>query len=154
MKNLKEKVKEAVKNAKTRRKEGVNVQFKKKLPVLYIKLVIFGMALTGMQATFLPQAVMCTTLFGEYACDPWGNFVVAIVSMPGYLFTGKIMSFWPQAPSYVFFALLFGLSIILYFLLGFLMDKRSKGKVTLKRFIIFIVFTSLLILLAMLLALI
>jgi hypothetical protein len=145
---------DVLKKVREQRKNHPEIVYRKKLPLLYVKLVFFGLALTGMQATFLPQMVACTSLFGMYACDPWGNFLVAFVSMPGYLFTGKIMSFWSNAPSYVFFLVLFSLSILLYYMLGLLLDRRSRGKTSLKSFTIFLVFTALLILLAMFFALI
>lgn len=139
---------------KTCREYFSRTSFRKTLPLLYAKIVFLGFALTGMQVSFWPKLVICSRMFGDYACDPLGNYVVAVTSIPGYLFTGKIMSYVPMAPAWVFFMLLFLISFFVYYLLGLLIDKRRGKKLDLKGLIVFMVFAALLVLLAMLFALI
>lgn len=124
--------------------------FRKILPVVYLKVVLLGFALTGVQVTFIPKLVACSAIFGQYACDPLGSYVVALSSLPGYLIVGKVMSTWPKLPAYAFFVVLISFSTAFYFFIGFLLDKKNFTTFSQKDLATFIILGALTILLLLL----
>ena len=88
------------------------------LVILYLKVVIAGMTLTGLAYTFVPGLEICSSLFGSYVCDPLGNYLVAIASFPGYIVSSVMFFLWKDMPAWVLTLSIFISSIIIYYLLG------------------------------------
>ena len=95
-------------------------RYRKLLPRLYSYLVFIGLAATGAQANFLPKFVLCSKFFGEYSCDPFGNYLIAFSSFPGLLIAGQVSSKWSNISAVSFFLILFISSLVIYFLIGLL----------------------------------
>jgi len=144
------KIAERIELKNNQEKSGSKQYFRKILPLVYLKVILLGFALTGIQVTFVPKLVACSAIFGQYACDPLGSYVVALSSLPGYLIVGKIMSSWPKLPAYAFFVVLISFSTLCYFFIGFLMDKRNFKNFSQKDLTTFIILAALTILLLLL----
>ena len=57
------------------KKTLTRISYKNFLVKVYLLSVFLGLALTGLQASFLPDLVICSSLFGENLCDPVGNYL-------------------------------------------------------------------------------
>lgn len=100
--------------------------YKKLLPSFYIFVVIFGLVLTGIHYAFFPKMFLCSSFFGEQICTPAGIFIVVLASLPGYLIAGNILKFLTEIPGFTSFVVIFLSSVLFYFGVGYLVDKKRQ----------------------------
>lgn len=105
---------------------------------IYVKLIVFGFALNGFLISYFPKLTLCSSVFAEKVCDPIGNFVIAIASLPGYLYTAKILSLWKNTSPLISFLILFAVSFILYAALGLFIESQRGKKLTPTRIIAYL----------------
>lgn len=103
-----------------------NKGLKKTLPLIYLFLILLGFVLTIVYA-FVPSFVACSSMFGRQFCTPIGIFVALIVSLPGYIIAGNVLSFIEDLHWAVSLAVVFVTSALFYYLLGLFID-NLKGK--------------------------
>jgi hypothetical protein len=98
------------------------------LPSFYIAILIFGFLLTMLFYVF-PSLVACTEYLGKEFCTPTGVYLSFISSVPGYfvmgLLLGELISKIPLPISFFFVV---GISILVYFFLGLILQKLRTGE--------------------------
>ena len=103
--------------------------FKKTFLFLYIFGLILGLILTLVYA-FVPSLVTCTSFFAESFCTPTGIFLIIVLSLPGYLIAGNILALLPEIPWAFSLIIVVITSGAFYFLIGLLIDKKRRKKVS------------------------
>ena len=100
--------------------------FKKALPLFYLFVLILSIILTLVYA-FIPKFIACSSLFGEQFCTPFGIYLGLLISFPGYIVSGNILSFVKDLPWGISFFIVVTTSFLFYFLTGLIID-NFKGK--------------------------
>lgn len=112
-------------------KERLKRFFKKDLKILFPQLYFLGL-IVSLVVTLLfaiyPSLTICSSIFGEEFCTPTGLFMGMIISIPGYLIVGNVLSFFPAIPLVASLFLVLVVTALLYFLAGLLIDKLLKAK--------------------------
>lgn len=135
------------------RKKLLKRGFKYILPVLYVKIVLFGFILAGLYTIF-PTLIHCGKFFGAGYCSPIGLLVTMFASTPGYIIGGSVLRFFPKFPVIVTMVIAFSVALIFYRFLGLLIDKVSKGFNSKGEKIKFFIFVSFFVLIFLVLTLI
>ncbi len=136
-------------NFKRLREKISKLSYKKFFLSLYILGLLLGVILVFF-GTFIPSLITCSKIFGVSFCTSTGVFLILLLSLPGYLIAGNLMSFMREIPWSISLMIVVVTSGLFYFFIGFLIDKKRKKELDLiliSKIIIYISFISLTILL-------
>ncbi|OGM05325.1 hypothetical protein A2715_05610 [Candidatus Woesebacteria bacterium RIFCSPHIGHO2_01_FULL_39_32] len=103
--------------------------FRKAFLLLYIFGLVLGLILTLVYA-FVPSFVTCASFFAENFCTPAGIFLILALSLPGYLVAGNILALLPEIPWVPSLIIVIVTSGAFYFLIGLLIDKKRRKKIS------------------------
>jgi len=124
------------------------------LPGFYIVILLLGFLLTVLFYAF-PSLVSCSEFLGREFCTPTGVFLSFMVSMPGYFVIGNVLGdYINKIPIAVSFFFVVGISILVYFFLGLLLQKIKSGELFKKESTSKLVFFSFIVLLILLILLV
>lgn len=123
------------------------------LPRLYIKLFIFGLILVGLNFSYLPNLTYCADMFGGDLCSPIGIYLIALISIPGYLVVNAIFPNAAQGNDSLYSLIVFVTSLLIYSILGYFFSKKKEVKIK-SAGIIYLIFLILLFLLLVLITMI
>jgi len=124
-------------------------RFRWKLPFFYGLCLFFGFILFLAYLKF-PSLVVCSKLFGQGFCTPTGDFLILLVSIPGYFIAGNFLPFLPQLNWVVSFVLVILITFAFYYLVGVAAEKYSKAPYSKKITMLVTLLFSVLIILAIL----
>ncbi len=96
------------------------------LPQLYLIGILIGFIVLLLYAAF-PNLFVCTALLGQEVCFPTGIFIGMVISLPGYIIAGNIMTKLPTLPAAISFLIVVIVSILFYYLVGLFFDKFKKA---------------------------
>lgn len=99
---------------------------KKLIPQLYLIGLLLSFILVLLYATF-PSLVICSSFLGREFCTQTGIFTGLILSIPGYLIAGNILSGLGELQWYLSLLIVFITSLVFYYLLGLYIDKFKKA---------------------------
>lgn len=128
-------------------------EFKVLLPSIYVLGLIVSFLLTLLYAAF-PQLVTCSALLGEEVCTPSGLFFFVALSLPGYLLVGNIANWLTWLPMSITLFFVVGVSGLIYFALGSLIDRLIVMEKTTENVTKLIIISSVILLLLIILFLI
>ena len=127
--------------------------FFKIIPSLYFIGLGVGLVFTLIYA-FIPNFVTCSSLFGQKICTPTGIFLALIMSLPGYIIAGNLIAFFPEPPWILSLIIVIAVSAAFYYIVGWLIDKIVKRKLSFKYFVYYLIVIILVFLVFILLTLI
>lgn len=123
-------------------------------PSFYLLVMVIGFLFTALFYAY-PSFVTCSNFLGQEFCTPTGVYLGFMASIPGYFIVGSLLgNFINRFPIAISFFLVVGTSVLVYFLLGLLMQKLKKGKFLGKRGIEKLVVISFIIILVLLILLV
>lgn len=122
-------------------------KYQKFLPQVYLRLLLFSLAVTGL-FVFYPAISVCP--FGPNNCMPIGVLIIFAISFPGYFIISALTT-RVQLPEFVMLLVLILFSLAFYFVLGYLIDSQKGKKPTVSTLVKFIVFIAFLVLIFLLL---
>jgi hypothetical protein len=123
------------------------------LPRLYLKILVFGLVLVGLNYSYIPDLTYCSGLFGGNFCSPVGIYLIAFASLPGYLVVNAVWPNFAASNDSVYSFIVFGMSLLLYTFFGYLFSKKKNFKLRSVN-LIYLVFLILLVILLILLSMI
>jgi len=100
---------------------------RKLIPQLYLIGLFLSFILVLLYATF-PSLVICSSFLGREFCTQAGIFTGLILSIPGYLVAGNVLSGIGEFPWFVSLLIVFITSLVFYYLLGLYIDKFKKAR--------------------------
>lgn len=106
---------------------------------LYLFVIVFGFVLTLLYAAY-PSLLTCSKFFGDEFCTPTGIFVGLLASIPGYVVAGNVLSSFNQLPGWLSLTIVIATSVFFYYLIGLVIDKLRRGKLSLAEKIVIVAF--------------
>lgn len=107
------------------RKKGLKIV----LPFAYLLFLVVGLLLY-LTHTLFPRLVVCLNIFGGRVCSSIGVLITTVVSLPGYIVVGIILSnFVDKVPVAISLFLVVVISFLIYFAVGFILDKIGRVKI-------------------------
>ncbi len=104
-------------------------EFTKIIPLIYVIGMVIGLLFTIAYA-FFHNLVVCSTFFGQEFCTPTGIFIALMLSLPGYVIAGNLLSLIPNFPWIISLVVVIVVSASFYYLLGWLIDQKRSKKMT------------------------
>jgi hypothetical protein len=96
------------------------------LPRLYIKILIVGLVLVGLNYSYLQNLTYCSDIFGGNFCSPIGIYIIAFTSIPGYLVVNAILPKIAADNDTLYSFIVFVTSLLIYSLLGYSFAKKKE----------------------------
>jgi len=116
------KVKDLIKRLK---KLGSYVYLPWSLPRLYLKILALGLMLVGLNFSYVQNLTYCSNLFEANFCSPIGIYLIAFVSIPGYLIVNAVLPQVAANNDSLYSMIVFVTALFVYSLLGYLFSKRK-----------------------------
>lgn len=104
---------------------AANVNWSRRLPFFYFLALLISIFISLLYFLF-PKLVYCLNIGFESVCAPLGVYTGLVISLPGYILVGNILSnftFGSSMPWIITLMLVLGVSTGVYFFIGKLMDK-------------------------------
>jgi len=110
------------------------------LPRLYIKILILGLVLVGLNYSYIQNLTYCSSLFEENFCSPVGIYLIAFASLPGYLVINALLPNVAANNDSLYSLIVFITSLITYSVLGFVFtkSKEANSKLTAVSYLVFL----------------